>query len=607
MKIVIVWTDIGSDYTSYACFHFGVASIGTVLKEAGHEVITFCPTAPRPASDYAAYITDLEPDLLALSVMTVQWPFDAELVTEVKRLRPDLPVVAGGYHPSLAPEEVIGHPGVDFLIKGEGEWVLRDLAAALAAGRDPSGILGLWSKRADGQVVRNQMAMHIVDLDTLPDIDFSLFDIKAILKGRAGAYPMMAGRGCPFSCTYCCNPAWRCMHESQRYTSRFRSQERVLQEMERALASWPEVRYFEMADEVFTMRRDWLEPFLDEYEKRVHMPMSVMLRADSVDRDLLTRMRSAGIFQLRFGIEHGSEEFRRRVLNRRMSNQKLIDVFKMADDLGFETFGYVMVGLPHETPDLAEETVQLLRDINLCDSQISIYYPFPMTGLYDECVKQGWYDGERPSSYFDRSPLKMPQFTPEQIKTYQQKLQQVVVEQQIKKRSYGDFDFLLNLDRAEVDAPEGFVDHAFFFFKYPKTSHWLMAHPPSTVTFTAPITDPGFLNFAITMHPDVYDQPGGGVRFRIRIDDQLVFEEAINPKADPTERGWKEMSLDVSRFAGGQRTIELVTEPWPGDDISFCTAGWGRPHLASAPSAPRPAEATFVSTQIELADHAFVA
>lgn len=606
MKIALVWTDIGSDYTSYASFHFGVASIGTVLKARGHEVVTFCPTLPRPAADYAAVIAAFGPDLVAFSVMTVQWPFDSELIAELDRLRPELPVVVGGYHPSLAPDEVIAHPGVDYVIRGEGEYVLAELAERLEAGAEVASLEGVWSK-LDGRVVRNPLARHIVDLDVLPDVDFSLFDIDAILKGRAGAYPMMAGRGCPFACTYCCNPAWRCMHEDQGYTTRFRSVERVIGEMERAVATWPEVRYFEMADEVFTLDRRWLEPFLDEYERRVRLPMSVMLRADSVDRPLLERMRRAGIFQLRFGIEHGDEEFRRRVLNRRMSNQKLVDVFAMADELGFETFGYVMVGLPHETPELAERTVELLRRINLCDSQISIFYPFPMTSLHDECVRAGWYDGERPSSYFDRSPLKMPQFPPDEIKRYQQRLQQVVVEQQIRKRSYGYFDFLLRLDEAVVDAPAGFVGHAFFFFKYPKTSHWLMAHPPAQLSFTAPVTEPGYLNFAVTMHPDVYDRPGGGVRFVIRVDDQLVFEEVVDAKVNPAQRGWKEMSLDLSLFAGANRRIDLVTEPFPDGDIQFLTAGWGRPHLARTPSAPRPAQARFVSTQVELEDQAFVA
>jgi anaerobic magnesium-protoporphyrin IX monomethyl ester cyclase len=606
MKILLVWTDIGSDYTSYASFHFGVASIATVLQQQGHEIATFCPTLPKEAAEYAEYLASLDPDLLAFSVMTVQWPFDSEMIAEFKKLRPEVPVVVGGYHPSLAPEEVLSHPDVDYVIRGEGELVLSELVASLEGGDDPRGILGVWSKH-NGEAVRNPLAQHIVDLDVLPDVNFDLFDIDAILRGRAGAYPMMAGRGCPFSCTYCCNPAWRCIHEGQGYTTRFRSVERVVCEMERAVSQWPQVRYFEMADEVFTMRRGWLEPFLAEYERRVGLPMSVMLRADSVDYELLKKMRRAGIFQLRFGIEHGDEQFRRQVLNRKMSNDKLIEVFDMAHDLGFETFGYVMVGLPHETPELADRTVELIRRINLCDSQISIYYPFPMTRLYDECINEGWYDGERPSSYFDRSALRMPQFPPEEIKRYQRKLQEVVVEQQIRKRRYGYYDFLLRLNEAEIDAPPSFVGHAFFFFKYPKTSHWLMAHPPARLSYRVPITDPAFLNFSICMHPDVYQQPGGGVRFIVRVDGHLIFEEAIDAKANPEKRGWKDVSIDVSSYAGEQRTIELITDAVLDPDNSYCTAGWGRPHLAPEPNARGPAEATFVSTQIELADQAFVA
>jgi len=134
-----------------------------------------------------------------------------------------------------------------------------------------------------------------------------------------------------------------------------------------------------------------------------------------------------------------------------------------------------------------------------------------------------------------------------------------------------------------------------------------MAHPPAQLSFTAPVTEPGYLNFAVTMHPDVYDRPGGGVRFVIRVDDRLVFQEVVDAKVNPAQRGWKEMSLDLSPFAGANRRIDLITEPYPKGDIQFLTAGWGRPHLARSPSAPRPSQARFVSTQVELEDQVFVA
>ncbi len=598
MKFVIVWTDIGSEYTSYATFHFGVGSLATMLKSKGHEVEAFVPTRLKPAAEYARHILSLEPEMVGFSVMTVQWPYDAEIITELKKLKSDLPIIVGGYHPSLAPEEVIAHPGVDYVVRGEGEFVLVELLEKLQAGADITTTKGLWLK-SGGEIIQNPMAPYIADLDLLPDIDSEIFDPHKMFKGRAGSYMMMAGRGCPYSCTYCCNPAFRCMYGEQGFTTRFRSVGRVIGEMQKALEKWPELRFFDMGDEVFTLHRPWFEEFLTAYEEKIHMPMSVMLRADNVDYELLAWMRRVGIFQLRFGIEHGDEEFRRKVLNRRMSNAKLAEVFAWADELGFESFGYIMVGLPHETPELAEKTVDFVRELKLCDSQVSIYYPFPKTKLYDECVARGWYEGERPFSYFDHSTLNMPQFPPEEIKAFQILLEDVCAENQVAKKKFGYCDFLQQLDEAEITAEEGFVGGSFFFLVYPPRGLWLMAHPPARILYRTPITDPTFLNLSVAMHPDVFEQPGGGVRFIVTVDGKEVFNRAIDPKSEPSHRGYQDLSIDLSRYAGSQRTVELITEPYPGDDNRFCTAAWGRVHLAEEPWATSEEPASFFSSYVE--------
>ncbi len=154
-------------------------------------------------------------------------------------------------------------------------------------------------------------------------------------------------------------------------------------------------------------------------------------------------------------------------------------------------------------------------------------------------------------------------------------------------------DLLRRLADAEVDAPEGHVGEAAFFAEHPYGGLGLLAHPPATIRWRVDLAPRAFLNLTLGVHPDVWDRPGGGVRFTVELDGEIVLERVLDPKRRPAERGWLDVSLDVGRFAGPDRELVLVTAAVPADDPAFCTAGWGRPHLAAHPFAPDPGAAVF--------------
>lgn len=155
------------------------------------------------------------------------------------------------------------------------------------------------------------------------------------------------------------------------------------------------------------------------------------------------------------------------------------------------------------------------------------------------------------------------------------------------------YDLLRHLADAEVDAPEGHVGEAAFFAEHPFGGLGLLAHPPATIRWRVDLAPRVFLNLTLGVHPDVWDQPGGGVRFTVELDGDIVLERILDPKRRPSDRGWLDLSLDLGRFAGPDRELVLATAAAPGDDPAFCTAGWGRPHLSATPSAPAPGAAVF--------------
>lgn len=154
-------------------------------------------------------------------------------------------------------------------------------------------------------------------------------------------------------------------------------------------------------------------------------------------------------------------------------------------------------------------------------------------------------------------------------------------------------DLLRRLADAEVDAPEGHVGEAAFFAEHPFGGLGLLAHPPAAIRWRVDLAPRAFLNLTLGVHPDVWDRPGGGVRFVVEIDGEIVLERILDPKRRPHERGWLDLALDLGRFAGPGRELVLATAAVPEDDPAFCTAGWGRPHLSATPFAPAPGAAVF--------------
>jgi radical SAM superfamily enzyme YgiQ (UPF0313 family) len=602
MKILLVWTMVDNSYDCVE-FHFGVASLAASLKAAGHDVHVFMPHRRARSEEHAAAIAQLGADLVGFSCMTNEWPHDREVIARLKELTPEVSVLVGGYHPSLAPEEVIAHPAVDYVIRGEGELVLGEMVRRLVAHQPLDDLSGLWLKR-DGRVIRNPMGPFVADLDRLPEVYREDHHVDLVLKTRGGALPVMAGRGCPLACTYCCNVSMAALYGDRRFAGRLRSVGRFVGELEGLARRFSRLKSFESYDETFTLNHRWLRDFLEVYGRRLGLPMDVMTRADTVNRELLELMRRAGVSRLRFGLEHGDEEFRRGVLGRKMKTEDMVEVFRIAEDLGFETFAYLMVGLPHETPALAQRTVDLIARLRVSKAQISVFHPYPMTKLHDEAVARGWYAGTSASSYFGGSVLQMPDFPPEQIARYHAELLRVVEENAVRAHRFGDADLLLLLPQAEVTAPPGFVGHARFFLGHPlgRPTPWLQAHPPARIRYRVAIERDSFLNVTLGMHPNQYGQPGGGVRYTVLADDRPVFTETIRPKTESAHRGWKDVGIPLGSAAGPDRILELRTDAEPAEAGQYCLATWGRAHLARAPWAPPPDVAVFAMGGLDYDD-----
>lgn len=447
MKVCLVYPDIGGvEHYGARKFYHGLGYISSVLKRAGHETtLLYLQTEPS-AEDFLQEITSLSPDVVAFSATTHQFPYVAQCARWIKEAMPAVWTIVGGAHPTLVPEKVISEPGVDVVCVGEGEYPVLDWVSALQEGRDVTHIPNLWLRQAPPKtqvaapgdnLVRNPLRPLIADLDELPFADRELFAFDEILAKNDGWVDMMAGRGCPYGCSYCCNPSLRDRFRGLGKYVRFRSVENVLSEI-RSLSGRYVVKTLNFQDDVFTLDREWTLQFCRAYRQQFSFPFWINTRVERInDEEMVEALARAGCRGVRIGIESGNEVLRAEILKRRMSNDEIRQAFALAKRHGLDVYTCNMLGVPGETAAMVEETIALNRELEPADLQFSVFYPYPMTELYDLCVREGYLgEGESLPSYYERkSILHLPTLTSEELGKEYDRFQQLKVELRMKKES----------------------------------------------------------------------------------------------------------------------------------------------------------------------------
>jgi radical SAM superfamily enzyme YgiQ (UPF0313 family) len=385
--------------------YLGVAYLSAVLKQAGHQASLIHVVEPPDREWLVEKVRSEAPDLVGFSSTTHMYRHVARWAGWLRE-ETDLPAVCGGVHPTIAPDEVINTPGIDFAAIGEAEDTLLELCDALERVRDPSGVQGIWSSRGQ-DVIRNPARPLRTDLDSLPFPDRALYDPSLFCADQHPRGTLMASRGCPFNCTYCSNHAQKNAYPNPRDYVRFRSPENVVAEIEQMLTQDPGIEYIRFDDDILTTDREWLGRMSELYQARVGMPFICNSRVNFMDRRMAEMLSEMGCRVVCMGIESGNPWLRERVLNRHMSNAQIIDAFKACRDAGMKTVSTNMFGLPMEDTSMVLDTVKVNALCHPDTIQVSTFIPYPGTELYELCRDEGLIEGGRVDSIFRvQSPLK---------------------------------------------------------------------------------------------------------------------------------------------------------------------------------------------------------
>ncbi|MAE72282.1 MAG: hypothetical protein CME06_17670 [Gemmatimonadetes bacterium] len=382
----------------------GLLYIAAVLRRAGVEP-TFIDADLAGRQGVAGAFATLNPDLVALTATTPVFSDAEALAWQAARIAPKALRIIGGPHATADPEGVLRSGAFHAAAIGEGEETVAELVGRLRlrpSETDLEGIRGLWfRRRGDGTIVRNPRRPLISDLDNLPrparDLLPSLASYSPPDARRSPVATIMASRGCPGRCTFCCSPA------AFGGLVRYRSVGDVVAEIGEAIDRHG-AREIHFADDSLTEDRQWtLE--LCEALHRSRFPVDYMfmngLRVDRVDRELLESLRSIGMQNVGFGIESGSPRILAN-LRKGIDLDQAFDTIQLAKALGFATWCYFLFGSPGETDDTALATIDFAKRANPDFAKFFVFKPFPGTRAYRELAASGHlvrYDPDRTGIY----------------------------------------------------------------------------------------------------------------------------------------------------------------------------------------------------------------
>lgn len=411
-------------------FYAGVASMSAFLKEAGHDAALINYDSKYDDQRFLKEMLEHEPDMVGFSCLTYQWPKIQQLAALSKANLPDVPVICGGFHVSFSPEEVIACPDIDIACKGEGDMAIVDLCNAMDAGTSLHGIENLWIKEraADGTttVHKNEPRRLFRNMDDYPYWDRELCDIEAHLADTASmtyqhltnCMPIAAGRGCPYRCAYCGNQSLLNLYKGKGSFVRRRSVPNLIEEMKMILDRYPAIKSFEFWDEdFFAISHSWLRDFFATYKKEIDLPYMLGVRADNCTEQNLVEAAESGCNLLCMGVEHGHEEFRKKYMQRNISNEKMLRAFRRARELGMERASLNIIGFPYETPELAMATLELNQQLDPDYFHLYVYQVFPGCDLYDLCEREGFIPDFHYATYqTPEGAIRQPTMTVEDIR-----------------------------------------------------------------------------------------------------------------------------------------------------------------------------------------------
>jgi anaerobic magnesium-protoporphyrin IX monomethyl ester cyclase len=385
----------------------GLVYLAAVAEKAGHEVeildLMLEKSVPEAHAILRARLQQRKYDLFGLSCMTVEYIGALEAARLIREAAPSVPIVFGGQHPTIQPDEVISSDLCDFVVSGEGEDTFLELVNTLDKKGDPVNVAGILF-HANGSVVRTPARATRVDVEALPWPAYHQLELDRYFEHQSPrhelrhkrALQIFTSRGCPWHCIYC--------HDLFGKKFRSRSPENVFGEMKMLYDRYG-VREYMIEDDIFNFDKRRAKKICDlilasEMKGNIHLQFDCGLRLECFDEELVKKLAEVGTHHMAVAVESASPRIQK-LIRKNLHLDCAADVLRWTRKYGITTMGYFMIGFPTETVEEIKRTIAFACDIDLDEALFSIVIPYAGTELSRMVSEEGVYDPNKAATHGD--------------------------------------------------------------------------------------------------------------------------------------------------------------------------------------------------------------
>ncbi len=356
--------------------------ISTILKNEGHKV-TLIDAASEGISIEELKKIVLKKRIEAVIMLTATMTFneDVSILSELKKSNPAMFTILYGQHVTSFPKQSLKNEAVDFIVKKEPDYIIRNLINSLDNNRSFKNIKGIGFKQ-NRKIIVNRDAPFIKNLDELPFPDRTICpDVEYFnpLAKRDPYTTVITSRGCSGKCTFCTSPYF------YGGVYRFRSAENVVEELKLiASQGYKEVLF---RDETFTVHRKRTKKICNLIIKnKLDLTWVCNARVGTIDKETMKLMKKAGCHKLKFGVESGSQKILDNI-QKGIRLEWIMKNFMDAYKVGLDTHAHLILGAPGETKETINQTIDFIKKLKADTVTVGILTPYPGSKLFDEIAR----------------------------------------------------------------------------------------------------------------------------------------------------------------------------------------------------------------------------
>lgn len=388
--------------------------LAAYLKEKGLKVKIIDPKGGDKPKDIENHIRSIKRELIlnkarfvGLAAFHNDYPMVVRLGELIKRIQSNTTLLVGNAHATINPEDFIyKFSPFDIAVLGEGEetcWELwqakmRKRQQGIAMGLDKIPGIAYFDYGFDTGTTHHRIVKteprKFINLKDLPMPAYNLVNMDYYLKPQkliarriyTSVMPIFAGRGCPYSCTFCAsNVVWKA---NKGKATRLRSVDRVLQEIKYLRDNY-QLDFFYMFDDTFGMDEGWLEEWFEKKNMILpNMPYACQTRANLIDKPMIKGLKETGCIQVDIGLETGSQRLLD-IVHKRITIDQVRRAVRIIQYHHLRYFFTMLLNLPTETEEDLKQTSQLLKELKPHGVIFGITTPYPGTKIYIDYCPQG--------------------------------------------------------------------------------------------------------------------------------------------------------------------------------------------------------------------------